>query len=84
MEIKVIGAGCRECDKLYEDVCTVCNRLGISAEIEKVEDLVEIVRLGVMSAPSLMVNGKLVVSGHVPNIKKLTGILETEAGAIQK
>ena len=40
----------------------------------------EIVQLGVLSAPSLMVNGKLVVSGRVPNVKTLTEILKAQEG----
>ena len=42
------------------------------------EDLMEIVQLGVMSAPSMMIDGKLVVSGRVPSVKTLTGILEAQ------
>ena len=33
--------------------------------MEKIEDLMEIVKLGVMTSPSLMIDGKLVVSGRV-------------------
>ena len=39
------------------------------------EDLVEIVRLGVMSAPAVMVDGRLVVSGRAPNVKALKKLL---------
>ncbi len=75
MEIKVIGAGCDKCGRLYEDVCQAVEELGLAAEIVKVEDLVEIVRLGVMSAPAVMVDGRLVVSGRAPNVKTLKKLL---------
>ena len=65
MKIKVIGAGCVTCDKLYEHVREAVAETGCDAEVEKVEDLLEIVKLGVMSAPSLMIDGKLVVSGRM-------------------
>ena len=65
MNIKVIGAGCEHCDKLYSNVLGAVKEVGCEAEIEKVEDLIEIVKLGVMTAPSLMVDGKLVISGRV-------------------
>ena len=52
--------------------------LGVDAEIRKVEDLVEMVQLGVMSAPSLMIDGKLAVSGRVPSVKALKEILEAQ------
>ena len=40
------------------------------------EDLMEIVKLGVLSAPSLMVDGKLVVSGKVASQKEIVKILK--------
>ena len=50
--------------------------LALEAEIEKVEDLIEIVKLGVMSAPSIMIDGKVVISGQVPTKEKIKKILE--------
>lgn len=78
MVIKVIGTGCEKCSQLYQNVQQAVMELGMDAEIKKVEDLMEIVQLGVMSAPSMMIDGKLVVSGRVPNVKTLTGILEAQ------
>lgn len=74
MNIKVIGTGCEKCDKLYENVQNALNEAGCTAEVEKIEDLMDIVKLGVMTSPSLMIDGKLVVSGRVaktPEIVKL-------------
>lgn len=76
MNIKVIGSGCETCGKLYEDVVEVVKELDMDLEtvVEKVEDLVEIVKLGVMSAPALMIDGKLVSAGKPlkkEEIKKL-------------
>lgn len=65
MNIKVIGMGCDNCDKLYNNVQDAVAETGCDAEVEKVGDLVEIVKLGVMSAPSLMIDGKLVIAGRV-------------------
>ena len=78
MVIKVIGTGCEKCSQLYQNVQQAVTELGMDAEIQKVEHLMEIVQLGVMSAPSMMIDGKLVVSGRVPSVKTLTGILEAQ------
>ena len=75
MEIKVIGAGCKECDTLYHNVKEAVKELGKDAKIEKVEELIEIVKLGVLSAPSLMIDGKLVVSGRVLGVGELKKLL---------
>ena len=76
MNIKVIGSGCDKCDKVYSLVQEVVEELALEAEIEKVEDLIEIVKLGVMSAPSIMIDGKVVISGQVPTKEKIKKILE--------
>lgn len=75
MEIKVIGAGCDTCNQLYQNVKQAVEQLGLQADVQKVEDLVEIVKLGVMAAPSLMVDGKLVLSGRVGSVKTIVDLL---------
>ena len=80
MEIKVIGMGCVKCDALYANTLAALEKAGITARVEKVEDLVEIVRLGVMAAPSLMVDGKLVLSGRTATVQAIVKLLEKEQG----
>ena len=75
MEIKVIGEGCEKCDKLYENTCSAVKELGLEASIDKVEDLMDIVRLGVMTTPSVMLDGKLIISGRVPKVKEIIKLL---------
>ena len=76
MNIKVIGSGCDKCDSVYATVCECVKEMGLDAEVEKVEDLIEIVKLGVMAAPSLMIDGKLVVSGQVPSKEQVKKLLK--------
>lgn len=65
MIIKVIGTGCDKCDKLYKSVMQAVEETGVEATVEKVEDLMEIVKLGVMTSPALMMNGKMISAGRV-------------------
>lgn len=76
MVIKVIGTGCDKCDKLYENVQAAVEELNLDAEIIKVEDLMEIVTLGVMTSPSLMVDGKLVISGRAAKKEEIVKLLQ--------
>ena len=75
MEIKVIGEGCEQCDKLYENVLAAVEETGCGATVEKVQDLIEIVKLGVMTAPSVMIDGKLVIAGRVANKEAIMRLL---------
>lgn len=75
MKIQVIGTGCDKCSKLFANVEEAVKNAGVKAEILKVEDLMEIVKLGIMVSPSLMINGKLVLSGTVPSVEKIEGYI---------
>lgn len=76
MKIQVIGEGCDKCDTLYANVQAAVEELGLQVELEKVEDLIEIVTLGVMSAPSVMIDGKLVIAGRVAKKDEIVKILK--------
>lgn len=76
MDIKIIGAGCADCNKLYENTMEALRELSMEdANVTRVEDLVEIVKLGVMTAPSMIINGKLVISGQVASKKKIIEVI---------
>lgn len=75
MEILVIGGGCSDCDRLYEEVTAAVAELKLNASIGKVTDLVEMVKLGVMSVPALMVDGKLLSAGRVLSKEKVKKLL---------
>lgn len=76
MNIKVLGEGCDKCSQLYENTLEAVAQLGLDAQVEKVESLIDIVKLGVMTAPSLMVDGRLVVSGQVASTKAIMKLLQ--------
>ena len=78
MDIKIIGSGCPDCSRLYDNTISALAELGIEAEVEKIGDLIEIVKLGVLSAPSLMIDGKLVVSGKVASQKEIVKLLKKQ------
>ena len=71
MVIRVIGAGCKECDTLFKNVMEAVREVDENIEVKRVEDLVEIVMLGVMTAPSVMIDDKLVFSGRVASKQEI-------------
>lgn len=76
MDIKVLGAGCAECTELFENTKKALSNLGIDATVDKVEDLIDMVKLGVMTSPSVMANGKLIVSGRVATVGQIEDALK--------
>ena len=76
MDVKVIGAGCPDCDKLKASTEEALKELGINAEIQRITTLKDIVLLGVMTAPSLLVDGKLLISGQAASKEEVKKQLE--------
>jgi len=65
--IKVLGTGCPKCQTLTGVVKEVMAENQIEASIEKVEDIVEIMKFNVMVTPALVVDDQIVVKGRVPS-----------------
>lgn len=75
-KIQILGTGCAKCKKLAENTKQAVDNLGIEYEMEKVTDINEIMGFGVMTTPALAVDGKVLLTGKVPNsadIEKLIG-----------
>lgn len=76
MKIKIMGTGCMKCKRLAKNVEKAVAELGISADIEKVEDLDAIMESGVMLTPGLIVDDELKFSGRVADVKEMKAILQ--------
>lgn len=75
MEIKVLGTGCAKCKTLEKHVVEAVQQLGLQADVTKVEDIVEIMKFGVMTTPALVVNGQVVLKGKVPSVTEISQLL---------
>lgn len=75
MEIKVLGTGCPKCKKLEQATIEAVTAAGIDATVSKVEDIFEIMQFGVMTTPALVVDGKVVVKGRVPDVDEIKKLI---------
>ncbi|WP_353094864.1 thioredoxin family protein [Tissierella praeacuta] len=75
MIIKILGSGCSKCDEIEKNLNIAIKELDINAQIEKVEELIEIVKYGVMTTPTLIIDGQIKVMGKVPSVKEIKKIL---------
>lgn len=66
LEIRVLGSGCANCQKLEQLVFNVCAENNLNADIQKITDYKEFGKYGVISTPGLVVNGKAVSQGKIP------------------
>jgi len=73
-KIQILGTGCPKCKKLTENAESAAKELGVAYEIEKVTDINEIMKFGVMITPALAVDGQVKSVGKVispDEIKKM-------------
>ncbi len=74
-KLQVLGTGCPKCRGLAQNAEAAATQLGIEFEIEKVTDLREIMRFGVMMTPALAVDGVVQVMGKVPSVEEIKAML---------
>lgn len=73
--IHVLGTGCKKCITLKENVETALKELGVEADVQKVDDINEIVKFGVMSTPALAVDGEVKIVGKVATPEEIKAVL---------
>jgi small redox-active disulfide protein 2 len=71
LDIKVLGPGCANCDRLEREVMEVMAEMNLAASIDHVTDIKEIGRYGLMGTPALIINGKVMSIGTVPAKSKI-------------
>ncbi len=74
-DIKVLGTGCANCRNTMALIEQVAAEKGVVITLSKVENLPEIMKYGVMSTPGVVVDGKVVHAGGVPERAKVAGWL---------
>ena len=78
MEIKILGEGCDKCTKVLENTKIALAELEIEAKVEKVEDIVEMMKYGVMSTPAIVINGKVKAVGKIFSVKEIKKYITQE------
>ena len=71
MVIKILGTGCPRCRKLEENTIAALKLTGIEADIQKVTDVDEIMKHGVIMTPALVIDGEVKSSGKVLSVEKI-------------
>ncbi len=75
-KLQILGTGCLKCQKLENRVVAAAEELGIEYELEKVTDINEIMKFGVMITPALVVDGKVRLTGKLADKDAIKLLLE--------
>jgi small redox-active disulfide protein 2 len=76
-EIKVYGPGCTRCSTTAKMIEEAAASLGVEVNIEKVTDMAELARHGILSTPGVAVDGKVVHAGGLPKAEAINRWLKS-------
>lgn len=71
MKIEIFGPGCHRCQEVERNAMVALSELNISADVEKIKDITEIVDAGIMQTPGLRINGKIKCFGRIPKAEEI-------------
>lgn len=71
MEVKVLGTGCSNCKTTVKLVEEIAKEKGVSINMEKVEDIQDIMKFNILSTPGVVINGVVVHAGGIPSREKV-------------
>ncbi len=75
-KIQILGTGCPKCEKLAANADEAARALGIEYTIEKVKDITEIMKFGVMMTPALAIDGQVKVAGKVVDVEAIKTMIQ--------
>ena len=78
MVIKILGVGCSRCRKLEQQIKDIVLNNNIDTTIEKVTDIDDMMKYGIMATPGLIINEKLKSSGTLPKNEQILNWIEEE------
>ncbi len=73
--VKILGTGCPKCKTMTGVVQDVISENNIDATIEKVEDIMEIIKFNVMTTPALVIDDIITIKGRVPSKDEVLALL---------
>jgi len=73
--LQILGTGCPKCRHLAANVEAAAKALGIEYRMEKVTNVNDIMKFGVMLTPALAVDGEVKVVGKVPSVDEVKALV---------
>nr|MBC8362821.1 TM0996/MTH895 family glutaredoxin-like protein [Candidatus Desulfatibia profunda] len=71
MEIKVLGPGCPKCYQTENNVKEALAEAGVTADVEKVTDVMKIAGYGVFGTPAVVIDGEVKSVGKIPSKEEI-------------
>lgn len=77
-KIQILGPGCAKCNELAANAKEAAGQLGLEVEFEKITDIKEIMKFGVMTTPGLAIDGQVVSQGRLLKPEQIKEYLKSQ------
>ena len=74
--IKILGTGCPKCKQTESMVRQALSELQVEADVQKVEDIQDIMKYDVLSTPAVVIDEEVKIKGRVPSLAELKTLIE--------
>jgi small redox-active disulfide protein 2 len=73
--IKILGTGCPKCKTMFNNVNKALKNKGLEANVEKIEDIQEIMKYNVLSTPVLVIDEDIKIKGKAGEVSEIESFL---------
>ena len=78
MKIQILGTGCAKCKTLADNAKQAVDEMGADIEIEKIQDIKEIMKFNILMTPGLAIDGNVKAAGRVLSTDEIKKLLAGE------
>jgi len=75
-KVQILGTGCAKCKLLTANAENAAKELGVDVTLEKVTDINEIMKFGVMMTPAIVIDGEVKAVGKVASVEEIKAFLK--------
>jgi len=75
-QIKVFGPGCPKCKATYNNVLEAIRQTNTEAQVEKVEEIEEMMKYNLLTTPVLMIDEEIKIKGRVAHVNEIVDLLK--------
>ena len=75
MNVKILGSGCPNCQRLEANTKQALRELKLEAEVEKITNLEKVMSYGIMSTPAIVMDEEVISYGIVPSVEEIKKLI---------
>jgi small redox-active disulfide protein 2 len=76
MKIQILGTGCPKCKSLFANAEEAVRAAGVEAQVEKIENIADIIQFGVMTTPALAIDGQVKSTGKLLDVEAIRKLIQ--------